>query len=268
MTSQLDGVFAIAARHGVDTSQLGASYALGQAFLDKIRPALAEKFPHDSLPGVEILVIGSIAKRQCTEGSDLDFFGIVDEPLDKSVTDPIARMMFETAGSMGFELPFSAGITGVFVPRAEMEKLDVINDTTPKRFRRMTMTTASVSAYRPEMRLSLLRNVIGSFLGRERTPRVRGMIDYLVINARLGNLVAEWMKTYPPPDGGYINWVKAFTIYRLEYLSALAAIIRADRETQGRSREELVDAIVTALDRTPLERLVAWYDEVEPASPA
>jgi hypothetical protein len=257
-------VLDIATRHTIDTQQLAASFQMADGFLAELVPMLARDFPKETLPGVEILVIGSIAKRQCTRGSDVDFFGIVEEPPDKSQTDPIVRAIFDKAHAMGFDLPFAAGITGVFVPRAEIEQLHVITDDTRKRFRRMTMVTASMSVYRPEMRTQILHNLLDAFLGRDRTPRIRGLIDHLVINARLGNLVAEWMKTYPPPDGGFVNWSKCFTIYRIEYVSALAAIIRAGIAAEGRSRATLVETIATELQQSPLDRLARWYPELPP----
>lgn len=256
-------VLAIAARHGVDTAQLAASFAMAEGFLARLRPQIVAEFPLATLPGVELLVSGSIAKYQCTRGSDLDVFGIVEAPLPPERTEPVLRRMFELATAAGFDAPFAEGSNGVFVTRAELEQPHVVTDDSRKRFRRMGLLTASVSAYRPELRVAVLRNMLGAFLGRERQPRTRGVIDYLVLTARLGNIASEWRMTTPPaPDGGWVNWAKCFTLYRVEYVAALVAILRAERLADGRPREVLIDALVDELAIPPLDRLARWYPEL------
>ncbi|CAN5324768.1 hypothetical protein BH11MYX1_BH11MYX1_34610 [soil metagenome] len=184
----------IAIKHGLETPDLVACAGRADQFLDDVRRMLLEKFPLETLPGIDIILIGSIAKRQCTKGSDLDFYGVTSTPLQPGQTDQIVRAMLDFAGAAGYELPFAGGPTAVFVPRAELEKFDLLNDTNRHLMRRTTLVTGSVSVYRPELRAEILRNALSSFVGREREPRITGVVDQLVIRGRLDNLSTEMMR--------------------------------------------------------------------------
>lgn len=236
--------------------------------LDELRAMLRQQFPPDTFPGIEILVLGSIAKHQCTRGSDIDFFGVTEQPVDKTRTDPIIRAVLDKAQAMGLDVPFAEGMNATFVPRAELETIAVASDPLPRVFRRTTLVTASASAYRPELRAAITRGVLSAFVGRERLPRIRGVIDQLLYLARVGNIVAEWRMTDRKPDGGYVHWAKTFTLYKVELASTLAAVIRASAVAEGRSRDALLDALVGQLDQPPFERLLGWYDDVGPAGQA
>lgn len=255
-------IYKVAARHGIETSYIESSAVRAQQLLDELQSLLQRQFPPDALPGVDVLVTGSIAKYQCTRGSDVDFFGVTEQPLAKGQTESILRAIGDKAQAMGFDMPFAEGSNGVFVPRSELETFSVVSDDIRRVFRRMTLVTGSVSAYRPELRAAIVRNIISVFVGRERTPRVRGVFDHVLHLARLGNMVAEWRMQHHNADGGYVHWAKCFTLYCVETASSLAAVIRASVTSEGRSREDLVEALAVHLDQPPVARLLAWYDEV------
>ncbi|MDB4955133.1 MAG: hypothetical protein JWO36_2702 [Myxococcales bacterium] len=256
----------VATRHEVDTSQLTASVARAEQFLGELRTMLQARFPYDQAPGFDVIVTGSLAKRQCTKGSDLDFFGVTEQPVESTKTEPIVRAMLEMASANGFDLPFSGGPNAAFVPRASIETIDLPNDTNRNVFRRMSLVTASVSVYRPELRADILRSTLSTFIGREREPRVRGIIDQILLLSRLGNMTVEWrMKDRTSSDGGLTQWSKSLTLYRIELAGAVAAVLRAGIASEGRSRDDLLDSVATELERAPLDRLLAWYDDVSPA---
>jgi hypothetical protein len=253
----------IASKHGIETGDLIVCAERADRFLDDVRDMLRATFPLDTLPGIDIVLIGSIAKRQCTKGSDLDFFGVTSSPLQPGQTDPIIRAMLDFARDAGYELPFAGGPTGVFVPRAELEKFDLLNDGNRHLMRRTTLVTGSVSVYRPELRAEILRNALSSFVGREREPRISGIFDQLVMRGRVTNLSTEMMRDHRTgSDGGLLPWAKARTLYRIELAGALAAVIRAELATQGRSREDLIESLAVHLDVPPIERWLAWYDDL------
>jgi hypothetical protein len=259
----------IAARHGVDITQITASAARADQFMSALRSLLQEQFPPDTLPGLDLVVIGSVGKRQCTHGSDIDFFGMVDQPLEPGRGEPIIRAIFDKALAMDFDMPFAQGITGTFVPRSEVETVNLIGDDTRRVFRRMTVVTASVSVYQPELRAKTLRTILSAFVGRDREPRVRGVIDQILTFAHLGNMVAEWRtEDRKSADGGLVPWVKCFTLYRIDQAASLVATIRASMLSEGKSREDLIEMIAVQIDRPPLERLLGWYDDVSPAGKA
>ena len=104
-----------------------------------------------------------------------------------AVLGALAVSLSACGGGTGNSLPFAGGPTGVFVPRGELEKFDLLNDTNRHLMRRSTLLTGSVSVYRPELRAELLRNALASFVGREREPRISGVFDQLVIRGRVGN---------------------------------------------------------------------------------
>jgi len=249
----------IAARHEVDVSHITSSFAHGQASLTALQSALREQFPPDSVPGFELLITGSIAKRQCTRGSDIDFFGVAEEELPADRTEPIIAAVLHQALAMGFDVPYAQGPGAAIVPRAEIETIHFTDDIR-RVFRRMMLVTASASGYRPELRASMLRAVLAGLVGRERSPRVRGLVDHLIQLNRLGNIASEARMSDRNADGGLVHWAKAFTLYRVEFAGSLAAAFRA--EASCANSDDLIEELASRFDQLPLLRLLEWYDDV------
>jgi hypothetical protein len=256
----------VADDHALDVGEMVAATGRSAQFLAGARDMLHRAFPPDAFPGVDVLVIGSIAKRQCTPGSDLDFFGVMDAGVTVEQTQPLVQALLDYARAQGFDAPFAAGPFAGFVPRAELETFDLLNNTPRHITRRTTLLAGSVSIYRPELRSEVVRRTLSTLVGREREPRPRGVIDHLLLMSRLNPFSVELrIPDTKSSDGGFVQWAKVGTLYLIEHAGALAAIIRADLATRGRPRDELIAAIGQHLDQPPLERLLAWYDDVSPA---
>lgn len=254
---------AVAQRHGIDTRYLVGCSERAERFLGELRALLREQFPPATLPGVDLVVCGSIAKRQCTKGSDVDFFGYSEGSLAAERTQPMLEAMLAKARADGYDAPFTGGPNAVFVQSSELETFDLLKDRNPQVFRRMMLLTASVSVYDPELRAKVIRNLLSAYVGRDRQPRVRGVVDHLMQVARIGNHTIEMrLGDRTNPDGGLMQWAKAHTLYRIELAGSLAAMIRADRLAAGRSRDELIEALATQLDQPAFDRLLVWYDDV------
>jgi hypothetical protein len=255
----------VSSLHHVDTTQLVASAAQAEHCITELRAVLRDRFPLDEYPGIDIVVVGSVGKRWSTRGSDIDFFGVTEQPLDATRTEPLLRAMVEKAVALGLDTPFAQGTNATFVKRSAIETVDIGGDDTRSVFRRLQFVTGSVSVYRPELRARIHRNVLSTFVGRERTPRIRGVVDQILTLMRIGNSVAEWRMKDRLADGGLIQWTKCFTLYRIDQAASLAAVIRAGMLCEGRSREELIETLSTELDRPPLDRLLTYYDQATPA---
>jgi hypothetical protein len=264
-SAKAPSVHEVAASHQVDTTQLVASAAQSEHCITELRAALQDRFPLDAYPGIDIVVVGSVGKRWSTRGSDIDFFGMTEQPLEPGKTEPLIRTMVEKAVALGLDTPFAQGTNATFVQRSAIETVDIGGDDTRSVFRRLQFVTGSVSVYRPELRARIHRNVLSTFVGRERTPRIRGVVDQILTLMRIGNSVAEWRMKDRLADGGLIQWTKCFTLYRIDQAASLAAVIRAGTLCEGRSREELIETLSAELDRPPLERLLTWYPELTPS---
>jgi hypothetical protein len=173
----------------------------------------------------------------------------------------VIAAVLEQAAALGLDVPYAQGPGAAVVPRAEIEAVHFTDDVR-RVFRRMMLVTASASAYRPELRAALVRSVLSSLVGRDRRPRVRGLVDHLVQLNRLGNMASEARMADRNPDGGLVHWAKAFTLYRVEFAGSLAAAFRAEMACQGRPRGDLVEDLAARLDQLPLVRLLEWYDDV------
>ena len=251
----------VAARHELDVGCLLESLAHGENALAALRSSLEQRFPRGEVPGLEVLVTGSMAKRQSTRGSDIDFFGVVDGEVPAEVTGAVIAAVLEKAVALGLDAPYTHGPSAAMVPRAEIETVHFMDDAR-RVFRRMTLVTASASVYRPDMRAEMMRNVLSSLIGRDRRPRVRGVVDHIIHLNRLGNMATEARMADRKPDGGLVHWAKCFTLYRVEFASALAAAFRSEIACEGRSRDDLIDDLAARLDELPLVRLLEWYDDV------
>jgi Nucleotidyltransferase domain len=254
----------LAGRHGIETGQLVASLARGEDALEALRAGLRARFPLERVPGLDVVVIGSIAKGTCTAGSDVDFFGVYEGGLPGE-SDAIMRAVLDEAAGLGFGKPYAGGPCGTSVARSDIEAV-AIRDDVLRVFTQMNLANASVSIYRPEIRARALRNLVSTFVGRDRKPRVRGIVDHMVRLRRWGNIIAELrLDDHASEDGGLVNWSKSVTLYRVEFAGTLAAMLRAEIASEGRSREDLLDEVILRLDRVPLLRLLEWYDDVSPA---
>ena len=255
----------IAARHGVETGQVATSISKAEAAVAALRSYLKAEFPVEEVPGFEVVVIGSIAKGTCTAGSDVDFFGLYEVELPAGLSDRIMRAVLDHAAALGFGKPYAGGPCGTSIARSQVESVSIRDDVL-RVFSQMNLAMASVSLYRPEVRARALRNLVSTFVGRDRRPRVRGIVDHMVRLRRWGNIFAELrLDDRASDDGGLVNWSKSITLYRVEYAASLAAMLRAELAAEGRSRDELLDQVIARLDRMPLLRLLEWYDDVGPA---
>jgi len=249
-------------RHGIATDQLLAALDRSARALAALRAGLVEAFGPDGLGGAEVLGVGSVARGQCTRGSDIDFYAITETELAPETSAKIVEVVLRAAHASGLEPPNAMGPLAKAVPRAELETVHAMDDF-PRVMRRMTLVAASTSLYRPALRAEILARVVDAFLGREREPRVRGIVDQLVRLLRLSNMIAELMLGHRTADGGLVHWAKVNTLYRFEVASCLAAVFQAEVANAGRSRQALLEDLIGRFDRSPASRLLDLYDALD-----
>jgi predicted nucleotidyltransferase len=250
------------ARHGGATDQLVAALDRSGTAIAALRAGLIESFGPDGLQGADVISVGSVARGQCTRGSDIDFYAITDVELPAQTSAKIVDVVLRVAREIGLEAPNVNGPLARAVPRSEVETVHPMDDF-PRVMRRMTLVTTSTSLYRPRVRAEVLARVIDAFLGREREPRVCGIVDQLIRLLRLSNMITEMMIDHDTPDGGLVHWAKVKTLYRIEVASCLATVFQAEAACAGRPRQVLLEDLIARFDRTPCRRLLDLYDELD-----
>ena len=104
-----------------------------------------------------MLLLGSIARGECTQGSDVDFYAVARPALAEADGAQIVDVVLRTPTAMGFAAPLNIGPFAQGVFRDEIEAVSVISDDPPKIMRRMTLVVASTSIYQPSVRDKMLR---------------------------------------------------------------------------------------------------------------
>ncbi|HEU4726696.1 MAG TPA: nucleotidyltransferase domain-containing protein [Kofleriaceae bacterium] len=252
----------LAAQHGGATDHLVAGIERSGRAIAALRSGLQRAFGPDGLPGADVLAVGSVARGMCTRGSDIDFYAITDAELPAETSAKIVEVVLRAAEEVGLEAPNAVGPLGRAVPRSEVETVHPMDDF-PKVMRRMTLVTTSRSLYRSGMRAEVLARVVDAFLGRDREPRIRGVVDQLIRLLRLSNMLTEMMLGMKTADGGLVHWAKVNTLYRLEVASCLAAVFQAETACAGRPRQVLLDDLIARFERSPCQRLLDVYDALD-----
>src|SRR5882757_4209413 len=113
MTSMSDDLVArlgaLETRHGGSTDQLIMAINRSGKAIAALRAGLVQSFGSDGLSGADVICVGSVARGQCTRGSDVDFYAITDGELSPETSEKIVDVVLGAARSIGLEAPNAAG---------------------------------------------------------------------------------------------------------------------------------------------------------------
>jgi hypothetical protein len=166
---------------------LEAAHAYSEQALHEITERLAEKAPLPDSP-VDVVILGSLARREASDESDLDSL-VIAHGLPDSVkeTRTILRAVDEIRAELQLGEPGATGMFGDVIAAPDLtERIGLDDDTNESHSRRILVLEESVSVYKPSLHDALLEAIIERYLADYTSPK-QGVPRFL-----LNDVIRYW----------------------------------------------------------------------------
>lgn len=233
--------------------------------------------------GIGLLITGSIARREVTEGSDCDYLLVSNTtPSHESVIQGLGAVE-RVLQDMGLLEPGSQGVFGDFTTAAELFiRIGLERDSNPNMTRRMSILLESAPFLDASVRNTVLEKVIERYCARYHPSYGRKEDDPVVVPRFLVNdLIRYWRtiavdfeaKRWRTPKSGWgLRYAKLLSTRKIMFAGSLASFITAGAHLDrsgAKSVEERYNTLMQYLraesDKSPAARLASLYDHLGPA---
>lgn len=122
---------------------------------------------------LDVVVLGSLARREASEESDFDFLILAHGlPADVRATRELLAAILEIQGKSGMEAPNPTGMFGRVISAPELtEKVGLQEDTNFNHSRRILLLEEASSIYQPHLYGSLVDAILGRYLSHYEEPK-------------------------------------------------------------------------------------------------
>lgn len=165
---------------GLDLPSLQRARSLSDEWITESRTFLLSELPRHA--PLDVVFLGSIARREASPASDLDYLIIVHELLGDvtlagRVVEVVDRLRDE---KLGLEAPGLTGMFGGVVAAPDLvERIGLEQDTNLTHTRRILLMIESVSVLREDLWDRLLRGILQRYLADYEEPK-RGVPRFLL----------------------------------------------------------------------------------------
>ena len=232
-------------------------------------------------PGSEtsVIVHGSVARQECTQGSDLDWTLLVDGQADASVQETFLAIKNALSDAGHFKQPGQEGTFGAVVfSQPIMHFIGGEEDSNSNTTRRvLLLLEAQPIGVRREAFDRVRKGILKRYIDEDRGLLRKSLIDENVrwVPLFLLNDFARYWRTmavdfaykqFDRGNKGYaLRSIKLGVSRKLLFASGLLACFWCDpevskNENQETSKQSLVDCLDTFLSLTPLERLALFFE--------
>ena len=244
----------------------------------KTRQLLSEII--EGKPGSEtsVIVHGSVARQECTQGSDLDWTLLVDGQADASVQETFLAIKNALSDAVHLKQPGQEGTFGaVAFSQPMMHFIGGEEDSNSNTTRRvLLLLEAQPIGVRREAFDRVRKGILKRYIDEDRGLLQKSLIDVHVrwVPLFLLNDFARYWRTmavdfaykqFDRGNKGYaLRSIKLGVSRKLLFASGLLASFWCDQEVsknenQEPSKQSLVDCLDTFLSLTPLERLALFF---------
>ncbi len=214
---------------------LEGNATFSEGIIRDARKVLAEK-PGSSDKPLDVVLLGSIARREASPHSDFDFLVIAHGlPAGPKDTRQLLRDIGQLREALNFGEPGRTDLFGRVIAAPELtERIGLQEDTNHNHSRRILLLEESVSVLRPELHSQLLRAVIGRYLGDYDKPK-EGVPRFL-----LNDVIRYWRtlavdyqaKRWEEVDTfSGLRYLKLIVSRKLAYAATLTSILLCDKAT-------------------------------------
>jgi len=235
------------ASRGVDAARfphLAAGYEESQLQLADLSAALHAAVPLGTEPApLDIVVFGSIARREATTKSDLDYLLIAHGlPSSPRLSRELLKATDEFLAANGIPRPGGTGMFGTIVSAPDLvERIGLEHDTNMSHSRRVLLLEESESVYQPELLADLKTKTVHRYLiDYEDHPKAgppRFLINDLV--RYWSTLAVDYQAKRWENEGRYsadgwgLRYLKFLISRRITYAASLVSLLTcaaADRD--------------------------------------
>lgn len=220
---------------------------------------LARAVPREESP-FDVVVLGSLARMEGTEGSDFDFLLVAHKLPDnpKQSRDLMAAVQ-DARAELGFEKPGATGLFGCVVSAPDLtERIGLEADTNQTHSRRILLLEESRSIFQPALHKDLIRAIVERYL-LDAEDRGRSVPRFL-----LNDVLRYWRtltvdyeaKRWETLEQEWgLRYLKLRISRKLAFAGTLASIFLSEDPTP--------DYFVEQFLKPPLARLVQVHDRLE-----
>lgn len=148
---------------------LSEAAELSSSLIEGGRQFLTEELPPEEGVKLDVVAVGSIARAEASELSDVDYLVIAYELLPEDKVRRTRELLQATdrllTDKFGMKDPGRQGMFATVISAPDLtERIGLEDDTNMTHSRRMLLLEESVSIYRPELHASLVRAVLKRYL--------------------------------------------------------------------------------------------------------
>lgn len=164
-----DELAAVAAALQVNLPGLEQASATSQSYVKAAKEKLLDRLG-DQQP-LDIVLCGSIAREEASPASDFDYLVVAHGLLEQAThITTVLEAARQTGDDLSLEEPGRWGLFGRVIAASDIvERIGLEEDTNFSHSRRVLTMLESASVYRPDLRASLLHNIVQRYLA-DHTP--------------------------------------------------------------------------------------------------
>jgi predicted nucleotidyltransferase len=242
---------------------LSEAAKLSASLIEEGRRFLTEELPREEGVNLDVVAVGSIARREASELSDVDYLVIAYELLPENKVRRTRELLQATdrllTEKFGLKDPGRQGMFGTVISAPDLtERIGLEGDTNVTHSRRILLLEESVSIYAPDLHASLVRAVLKRYLlDYEEEPKA-GVPRFLL------NDVERYWRTicvdYQAKrwtlrrEGWGLRYLKLIISRKLAFVGTIASLLTCEAAT--------VDYFENEFAMPPLARLGKLHERL------
>lgn len=252
---------------GLDTPSFNAllsAYKFSERTIEEARQVLAKSFDTQR-DFDDCLIFGSIARREATACSDLDYLLINasgSDSLDETLPNRVFQALKELAPERSsFTPPGTTGLFGRFISSSSLVSgIGLQQDTNETLTRRILLLEESVPLLNPKCHTELVQRIIESYMGLRspcstKPPRV--LINDIIRYWR--TIAVDYHAKSSRDNVPYsLRYLKLLCSRQLCYFSSLAPMYLVD----GKHKDEATQFLVEQFSIPPILRTITLFEHL------
>jgi hypothetical protein len=228
-------------------------------------PVIAKRAKDDD---VDIVLLGSLARGEATDGSDCDYF-VLQNDCEPEISQHLTEIASAVRKELQYDEPGSQGVFGDIVIAASLyERVGLESDSNQNLTHRLLLLTESVSVFSPRTRDAVIGRILKRYSLDNYSPNTGEPDEAKVPRYLLNDLVRFWRTM--AVDFGAKRWrggragsnlrlLKLRTTRKILFAGPLSTVLLVPVRTSKAS--ELGEYLESALSQPPLAQLAGLLSD-------